>query len=422
MNKNSKSKSTIKRGSKAKRILLIIFTIVLIGALATSVTFNVMMYKKLAKATVTPPLAANTAEVDKVIVSPGFAAGGMKMKARGAVAAADSSVVVPVSVSADTQGAEDELALDWTASFADSTAAWAQGKTVSDYVTVTPVQDGAWSANITVKAPFGAQISVIASLRDKPQKRVTCAVDYAVKYSFDKWTFESSSTKFAEYSEGVIGSQITPVLAKTTGTTDKDLKPTVSVKLGEAGKSFITALHNGSGEFWGGEINDIITYFAKSANAALELPFSISDNVAKFNESTADDLYIDYLRIFGYLMTTNESHGSMAADPDSTYAEYLNVLSENYGQSYIDDIVDELGDAEIVEETILNPIRAAIAAVESTETLDSVIINDFFTLSVSLSSDYCTVNETVSLALSIPKGLIAKRVGSLTIDPPSVIV
>lgn len=69
-------------------------------------------------------------------------------------------------------------ALDWIVSFVDPSASWAVGKTVTDYVTVTPTSDGALTATVENLQAFGEQIQVKATSRDNPEAYATCTVDY----------------------------------------------------------------------------------------------------------------------------------------------------------------------------------------------------------------------------------------------------
>lgn len=69
-------------------------------------------------------------------------------------------------------------ALDWIVSFVDPSASWAVGKTVTDYVTVTPTSDGALTAVVANVEAFGAQMEVKATSRDNPEVSATCTVDY----------------------------------------------------------------------------------------------------------------------------------------------------------------------------------------------------------------------------------------------------
>jgi len=83
---------------------------------------------------------------------------------------------------------EDALCkVDWTVSFTNAASAWASGKTVTDYVTVSTATDGALTAVVENKAAFGEQIQVKVSNRENPDVYATCQVEYLQRtegYSF----------------------------------------------------------------------------------------------------------------------------------------------------------------------------------------------------------------------------------------------
>lgn len=74
-------------------------------------------------------------------------------------------------------------AVDWTIAFVNAESEWATGKTVTDYVTVTPTSDGALTANVACFQAFGEQIKVTVMSRDNPEATATCLVDYAERVS-----------------------------------------------------------------------------------------------------------------------------------------------------------------------------------------------------------------------------------------------
>ncbi len=68
--------------------------------------------------------------------------------------------------------------VDWSVSFVNPSSAWATGKTVTDYVTVTPTSDGALTANVENLQAFGEQIKVTVTSRDNAEATAECVVDY----------------------------------------------------------------------------------------------------------------------------------------------------------------------------------------------------------------------------------------------------
>lgn len=71
--------------------------------------------------------------------------------------------------------------VDWRIEFKNKTSSWAQGKTVTDYVTLTPTSDDGLTANVECKKAFGEQIIVKCTSRDNHSAYAECAVDYAKK-------------------------------------------------------------------------------------------------------------------------------------------------------------------------------------------------------------------------------------------------
>lgn len=72
--------------------------------------------------------------------------------------------------------------LDWTIAWQNSSSTWAIGKTVTDYVTITPTSDGAETADVTCKQAFAEKIIIKASLRGSYDLESNeCVVDYTKK-------------------------------------------------------------------------------------------------------------------------------------------------------------------------------------------------------------------------------------------------
>ncbi len=67
--------------------------------------------------------------------------------------------------------------LDWILSFKNATSAWAQGKTVGDYVQMS-VSSDTHSVTLTSKAPFGEPIIVTAIAQENVEATASCQLDY----------------------------------------------------------------------------------------------------------------------------------------------------------------------------------------------------------------------------------------------------
>lgn len=97
----------------------------------------------------------------------------------GLVPLASSSGTLPTSYTLTATVNPAGTALDWSAEWVNPSASWANGKSASSYVQVTPNTDGSNVATVRLLNPFGAQIKVICSARNVPEKKAECLVDYA---------------------------------------------------------------------------------------------------------------------------------------------------------------------------------------------------------------------------------------------------
>ena len=93
-------------------------------------------------------------------------------------------------------------AVDWTVTWvggrehdggsSEGSSDWSEGKTVTDYVTVTPTSDGALTANVECLQAFGTQVRVTVTSRDNTAVKANATVDYTEKLSAVKATFGST--------------------------------------------------------------------------------------------------------------------------------------------------------------------------------------------------------------------------------------
>ena len=111
-------------------------------------------------------------------------------------------------------------AVDWSVAFVNASSEWATGKTVTDYVTVTPESDGALKATVKCLKAFGEQIKVTVTSRDNAEASASCLIDYKQKlaggtlkindtsYSYED-LFSAESVDFPIVSSGVKDFSIT---------------------------------------------------------------------------------------------------------------------------------------------------------------------------------------------------------------------
>ena len=93
----------------------------------------------------------------------------------GVSAIAESAYTLTATITPSDAG---NKAVDWTVAFKNGSSTWASGKTVTDYVTVTPMSEGSLTARVECKAAFGTQIVVKATSRDNAEASATCTADY----------------------------------------------------------------------------------------------------------------------------------------------------------------------------------------------------------------------------------------------------
>jgi len=95
---------------------------------------------------------------------------------------AESAVTLTATVKPDNTA--ENTGVNWDIKWKNVSSSWATGKTVTDYVTITPSGEGyAESKTVTLAnlQPFGEQIIVTATARDNPDVTASCNVDYAQK-------------------------------------------------------------------------------------------------------------------------------------------------------------------------------------------------------------------------------------------------
>lgn len=78
-----------------------------------------------------------------------------------------------------------DKSVDWSVEFVNPSSTWATGKTVTDYVTISPLSDGSTEAVITCHKAFGEQIKVIVTSRVNTSASASCFVDFEKKISYN---------------------------------------------------------------------------------------------------------------------------------------------------------------------------------------------------------------------------------------------
>ena len=103
--------------------------------------------------------------------------------------------------------------VDWSLAWSNPGSSWASGKTVTDYLTITPSSDGARTATWQCLQAFGEPIVITVTSRNNPEvsatknaqyvKRIT-NFDIAFNASEFKWDAEYTLTSTPTYSDGTL--------------------------------------------------------------------------------------------------------------------------------------------------------------------------------------------------------------------------
>ncbi len=84
-----------------------------------------------------------------------------------------------------TVGPDDAVnkVVDWSVAWENGESSWANGKEVTDYVTVTPTTDGAMTATATCMQAFGEKVIITAQVRDgSDDLKATCVANYVQRF------------------------------------------------------------------------------------------------------------------------------------------------------------------------------------------------------------------------------------------------
>ena len=110
-----------------------------------------------------------------------------------------ATLTITATVSPDNSA--DNTGLDWSMAFKNPSSGWATGKTLADYMTLTPSgTDVAGSKTVSVKClkPFGEQVVITATSQDNPAVSASCTADFAQR-------IESATLKFGDLSVNLSG-------------------------------------------------------------------------------------------------------------------------------------------------------------------------------------------------------------------------
>ena len=130
-------------------------------------------------------------------------------------------------------------AVDWSIAFVNPSSEWATGKTVTDYVTVTPQSDGSTTATVQCLQPFGEQIKVVVTSRSNTEAKAECSVDFvkrAIGLSINFVSAANNVTANSSSPEVVIPSNFSNLhnggvtIEETAGTITDEFSYNVKIK------------------------------------------------------------------------------------------------------------------------------------------------------------------------------------------------
>ncbi len=204
-----------------------------------------------------------------------------------------------------------DVLVDWTIAWSGSAVSWGSGSqgTVTDYVTVTPSSDGARTATVTCKAPFGTKAVVTASIRGRSDIKDTCAVDYVQRYSDVTASLSFSDGTSSRNESWTLGSSTSVTVGFPQSTTVSDLAAYNGSGSATAAYSDVYTIASGA--------NTVTVSYAftesyvaalaeagvtKTAGSYQTLNSSLSGNKATLSAFSADDI----LGLNGQSVTTVE--------------------------------------------------------------------------------------------------------------------
>ena len=186
----------MEKNKTIKRLSAVLFAVLLIAALVLSVLTKGFTDWRFGK-----ELPAVNDLNSNVVITPQEGNGGIRLMAEflpeitGSDMNTDyESETLTITATVSPDNSADNTGLDWSMAFKDPSSAWATGKTLSDYMTLTPSgTDAAGSKKVSVKClkSFGEQVVITATSQDNPEVTASCTADFAQR-------IESATLKFGD--------------------------------------------------------------------------------------------------------------------------------------------------------------------------------------------------------------------------------
>lgn len=145
-----------------------------------------------------------------------------------AIASADESGVTQRFTATITPSDATNQKVNWSVAFKNAGSEWANGKNISDYVTVTPTSDGSLNADVTCKAAFGEQIILTVTSRDNAEVKATATVDYRKKVIDCEIKLNGSDSDVVDFSLAGTSYNITATPVMSVGTLGNEQSVSIS--------------------------------------------------------------------------------------------------------------------------------------------------------------------------------------------------
>ena len=185
----------MEKNKTIKRLSAVLFAVLLIAALVLSVLTKGFTDWRFGK-----ELPVSESLDSNVVITPQESDGGIRLMVNfePGITQGDEtdyeSETLTITATVSPDNSADNTGLDWSMAFKNPSSAWATGKTLSDYMTLTPSgEDAAGSKTVSVKClkPFGEQVVITATSQDNPAVSASCTADFAQR-------IESTTLKFGD--------------------------------------------------------------------------------------------------------------------------------------------------------------------------------------------------------------------------------
>lgn len=185
----------MEKNKTIKKLSAVLFAVLLIAALVLSVLTKGFTDWRFGK-----ELPVSESLDSNVVITPQESDGGIRLMVNfePGITQDDEpdyeSETLTITATVSPDNSADNTGLDWSMAFKNPAAEWATGKTLSDYMTLTPSgTDVAGSKTVSVKClkPFGEQIVITATSQDNPEVTASCTADFAQRV-------ESATLKFGD--------------------------------------------------------------------------------------------------------------------------------------------------------------------------------------------------------------------------------